>query len=158
MKTARMLVGGAVATFLIAMGALALARGPSGASLPTPAVSIGEVQETPSTPLPTPSPSNTPGVDISGPCDEAEHANDPRCAGLQVPATGVQVGGVDISGPCDEAEHANDPRCTNPSAEDDRSGPGDGGTDDDRSGPSGDDEDNSGPSENSGPGNASDDD
>ena len=24
--------------------------------------------------------------DISGPCDEAEHANDPRCAGVTVPA------------------------------------------------------------------------
>jgi hypothetical protein len=23
------------------------------------------------------------GVDISGPCDEAEHANDPRCTGVQ---------------------------------------------------------------------------
>ena len=23
------------------------------------------------------------GVDVSGPCDEAEHANDPRCAGVQ---------------------------------------------------------------------------
>jgi len=59
---------------------------------------------------------NTAG-DISGPCDEAEHANDPRCGG-QAPATGggnnnaPATGGVDISGPCDEAEHANDPRCT----------------------------------------------
>ncbi len=24
----------------------------------------------------------SPGVDISGPCDEAEHANDPRCTGV----------------------------------------------------------------------------
>jgi hypothetical protein len=74
-------------------------------------------------------------VDISGPCDEAEHANDPRCAGVVVAATTAPSttapsttgpstvpsttvpsttvpGGVDISGPCDEAEHANDPRCT----------------------------------------------
>ena len=59
--------------------------------------------------------------DISGPCDEAEHANDPRCAG-QAPATG----GVDISGPCDEAEHAGDPRCTGAPAGGrvDNSGPG----------------------------------
>src|SRR5262249_7414062 len=30
---------------------------------------------------------STPGttVDVSGPCDEAEHANDPRCAGAQRP-------------------------------------------------------------------------
>jgi hypothetical protein len=56
------------------------------------------------------------GEDISGPCDEAEHANDPRCTG-QAPGArddddAPAVGGVDISGPCDEAEHANDPRCT----------------------------------------------
>jgi hypothetical protein len=68
--------------------------------------------------------------DISGPCDEAEHANDPRCAG-QAPATGGNApapatGGVDISGPCDEAEHANDPRCTGAPAGGrvDNSGPG----------------------------------
>ena len=90
------------------------------------------------------------GVDISGPCDEAEHANDPRCAG-QAPATGGNApapatGGVDISGPCDEAEHANDPRCTGAPA---------GGRVDDN--PGRDDDagrvDNSGPgSSNSGPG------
>ena len=32
-------------------------------------------------------------VDISGPCDEAEHANDPRCTG------GGETGRVDNSGP-----------------------------------------------------------
>ena len=26
-----------------------------------------------------------PAADVKGPCDEAEHANDPRCAGAQVP-------------------------------------------------------------------------
>jgi hypothetical protein len=84
--------------------------------------------------------------DISGPCDEAEHANDPRCNG-QAPAAGddqapAQGGGVDISGPCDEAEHAGDPRCTGAPT-------GGGTTDDDRGG------DNSGPgSSNSGPGSA----
>jgi hypothetical protein len=65
------------------------------------------------------------GVDISGPCDEAEHANDPRCGG-QAPANEAPAqGGVDISGPCDEAEHANDPRCTGaPTGRVDNSGPG----------------------------------
>jgi hypothetical protein len=64
------------------------------------------------------------GVDISGPCDEAEHANHPRCAGVQVPQPAG--GGVDISGPCDEAEHANDPRCTGAGGAGrvDNSGPG----------------------------------
>jgi hypothetical protein len=73
------------------------------------------------------------GEDISGPCDEAEHANDPRCTGVQAPAArddddAPATGGVDISGPCDEAEHANDPRCTGaPVGDEDRvdnSGPG----------------------------------
>jgi hypothetical protein len=64
-------------------------------------------------------------VDISGPCDEAEHANDPRCAGVTVPRAAARVGGVDISGPCDEAEHANDPRCAGAAgARSDNSGPG----------------------------------
>jgi hypothetical protein len=90
--------------------------------------------------------SDTPaGVDISGPCDEVENANDPRCTGTQPDAdvgTTTTTAGVDISGPCDEAEHANDPRCTGAATDDDgrrNRGPGGGGDDhEDRSGPSGD--------------------
>ena len=98
--------------------------------------------------------------DISGPCDEAEHANDPRCTGVTVPGADDDDNRDDddpgdISGPCDEAEHANDPRCTG-AAPADSSGPGPGGQDDDdRSCPSGDD--NSGPSDSSGPGSGGDD-
>ena len=78
--------------------------------------------------------------DISGPCDEAEHRNDPRCAGTPAPApapvvtTADDEGPGDISGPCDEAEHRNDPRCTGGTTTDDRSGHGSGGGGDDRSG------------------------
>ena len=65
--------------------------------------------------------------DISGPCDEAEHRNDPRCAGAGTPApapapgvtTADDDGPGDISGPCDEAEHRNDPRCTGGGTADD---------------------------------------
>jgi hypothetical protein len=109
------------------------------------------------------------GVDISGPCDEAEHANDPRCGG-QAPANQAPAHtGVDISGPCDEAEHANDPRCTvAPSGRVDNSGPGsvNSGHDDDvdddhggehRSGPGGGGDDDGG-GDNSGPGGGGDDD
>ena len=64
--------------------------------------------------------------DVSGPCDEAEHANDPRCAsggGRHHETAGDHHGrgrddgaedvrdaeiGEDVPGPCDEAEHAND--------------------------------------------------
>jgi hypothetical protein len=80
-------------------------------------------------------PDNT-AIDISGPCDEAEHANDPRCAGVQAPTATAPA--EDISGPCDEAEHANDPRCTGVGVgDDDSSGPGNGGDidEDDSSGP-----------------------
>lgn len=95
----------------------------------------------------------TTGTDISGPCDEAEHANDPECTGGAVREEdrsgrdhpeddGTSDVGEDISGPCDEAEHANDPECVGVSAAgtpidddaedryDDSSGPGSG--DDDR--------------------------
>jgi hypothetical protein len=36
------------------------------------------------------------GVDISGPCDEAEHANDPRCTGV---GAAEDTGRLDNSGP-----------------------------------------------------------
>jgi hypothetical protein len=40
------------------------------------------------------------GVDISGPCDEAEHANDPRCTGVQPGDDGDNSGpGSSSSGP-----------------------------------------------------------
>ena len=72
-------------------------------------------RETTTTDDTTTTPGDDAAEDISGPCDEAEHANDPRCTRADAPAdddgTPAQ-GGEDISGPCDEAEHANDPRCT----------------------------------------------
>ncbi len=93
----------------------------------------------------------TSAEDVSGPCDEPEHATDPRCTGEgtaaggndddrepavepSVTTTGTTTGAEDVSGPCDEPEHATDPRCT-----------GDGATTDggeDRSGSSHDDNDN----------------
>jgi hypothetical protein len=105
------------------------------------------------------------GVDISGPCDEAEHANDPRCTGqAQAQQQAPAQGGVDVSGPCDEAEHANDPRCTGaPSGRVDNSGPGsvksghdDDDGDEDHSGPGGGGDDHRG-GDNSGPGGDDDD-
>jgi hypothetical protein len=117
-------------------------------------------------------------TDISGPCDEAEHANDPECTGVIVPTDDVTPtpdddrrfdddGVGDISGPCDEAEHANVSECTGAAVDDDSSGPGPGdeGRDDDNSGPGDGDDDNSGPGDgdddgdddNSGPGDGDDD-
>ena len=63
------------------------AVGPSDGTSTLPASSTGttETIETDNT-----------GVDISGPCDEAEHANDPRCTGAGAAA---DAGRVDNSGP-----------------------------------------------------------
>ncbi len=114
----------------------------------------------------TTAPDSVDGVDISGPCDEAEHADDPRCAGVVVtgstgsagstgsttsttfdrPTTSTTMGDrEDISGPCDEAEHADDPRCAGTgTADSGRSGrDSDDDSDDDRSGSSGSSDDDS---------------
>ncbi len=73
-----------------------------------------------------------PGEDISGPCDEAENANDPRC-------TGVGDDRDDNSGPGNGQDDDRDG-----DDRDDNSGPGNGHDDDD--------------DDNSGPGNGDDDD
>jgi hypothetical protein len=62
--------------------------------------------------------STSAGEDVSGPCDEAEHADDPRCAGVSVATGAADASGEDVSGPCDEAEHADDPRCTGSTGDD----------------------------------------
>ncbi|MBA2274000.1 MAG: hypothetical protein H0W21_08900 [Actinobacteria bacterium] len=85
-------------------------------------VAQGATSETQATPFR--GGASQPQVDVSGPCDEAEHANDPECAGNNRStqddgarmtggdeAKDVLEPGEDISGPCDEAEHANDPEC-----------------------------------------------
>ena len=46
---------------------------------------------------------NEPGEDVSGPCDEAEHANDPRCTGPQ--AASADKNADDNSGPSDDSGH-----------------------------------------------------
>src|SRR5687767_15554196 len=83
------------------------------------AVGLGDFEPAPVVSLPAASTTTTTGTtgttitddgaeDISGPCDEAEHRNDPRCAGTAATATtGTTTtgdGAGDISGPCDEAE------------------------------------------------------
>jgi hypothetical protein len=65
------------------------------------------------------------GVDISGPCDEAEHANDPRCTGA--PSTRVDNSGPGSqnSGPGSVNSGRDDD-----DGDDDHSGHGGGGDDD----------------------------
>ena len=62
---------------------------------------------------------NEPGEDVSGPCDEPEHAGDPRCTGTQ--SAGTDNDADDNSGPSDDSGHDG--------GGDDNSGPG-GGHDD----------------------------
>jgi hypothetical protein len=69
---------------------------------------------------------NEPGEDVRGPCDELEHANDPRCTGA--PAAGDDDNGADDRG-----------------GDDDSSGPGPNSGPSDSSGHDGDRDDNSGP-------------
>jgi len=69
-----------------------------------------------------PTPGLTTGEDISGPCDEAEHANDPRCTG----GTGADGDGNDDDRSGSNRDSDDD------SNDDDRSGPNSGsGSDDD---------------------------
>jgi hypothetical protein len=90
--------------------------------------------------------------DISGPCDEAEHANDPRCTGALAPRVedgdDHRRGGdefEDHSGPgrggddFDDDDHSGSGRGGGDDFDDDHSGPGGGGDDDD-SGHGGDDD------------------
>ena len=76
--------------------------------------------------------------DISGPCDEAEHANDPRCTGASV----VQPRGGDDDDD-DDDRHNRGPGNAEPDDDDDDAGdrhnrgPGNRGGDDDSSGRSG---------------------
>src|SRR4029078_4362615 len=95
------------------------------------------------------SPQVTPAADVKGPCDEPEHATDPRCAGPQVPEDNNQNEVGDANNPAndDQGEDANDDN---------------GVADADQGEDAGDDNDvehhgNRGPgSPNSGPGNADD--
>ena len=66
------------------------------------------------------------GEDVSGPCDEAEHANDPRCTGATAPQMQADDDGPNHDVGDDHGEHGDD----------DRGGHGGGGGDDDRSGSS----------------------
>ncbi len=112
------------------------------AGIATAAVTLGQ------------SSSTTPGtIDVKGPCDEPEHANDPRCAGPQIPEDDPTAGptpnptpSADDDGPFDDGPFDDDDGVDN-SGPSENSGPGNADDEGD---------DNSGPSENSGPGNADD--
>ena len=93
--------------------------------------------------------------DISGPCDEAEHANDPRCTGVEV------AGDDDDDGDDDAIDHHRRGHGSGDEAED-NSGPGSGDDDHDSSGPGSGGDDSSGPGsghddDNSGSGSGDDD-
>ena len=142
-----------------------------------------ETVETTTETVETPKPDNAGGVDISGPCDEAEHANDPRCAGTTTPPAtggdpvdddaGEDVGDddgpapapaprVDNSGPgsmnSGPGSVNSGPGNAEDRGDDDNSGPGSGDDDDDdHSGPGHGGDDSGGDDDNSGPGSGDDD-
>jgi hypothetical protein len=77
---------------------------PSDGTSTLPASSTGTTEDRTATapdtavqaPPPAPAPAPSAGVDIPGSCDEAEHANDPRCTGV---GAADDAGRVDNSGP-----------------------------------------------------------
>ena len=76
---------------------------------------------------------NEPGEDLRGPCDEAEHANDPSCTGA-APAAGNDDNGADDRGNDDSSGPGPDSGPSDSSGQgggsDDNSGHGGGGHDD----------------------------
>ena len=118
---------------LLALGALIAAVG---AGIALASIGGSDTSSPTLSPVVSTDGTTTGGVeDISGPCDEAEHRNDPRCKngaddhrgrdGRQDDDNdGVREPGEDISGPCDELEHVNDPRCTGAGDVEDNSGSG----------------------------------
>ena len=133
---------GMLSLALVGTGGLVAAVEGFGGSDPLPTVSLpaastdstttGETTTETTTTVATTTAGTTTGTttgedeDISGPCDEAEHANDPRCTGAAT---------VD--------DDRDDDRGHDDDRDDDRSGPGH-GDDDDHDDDSGGDEDNSG--------------
>jgi hypothetical protein len=71
---------------------------------------------------------NEPGEDVRGPCDEAEHANDPSCTGV-APAAGNDDNGADDRGNDDSSGDSSGPGPN--SGPSDSSGHGGGNDDDD---------------------------
>jgi hypothetical protein len=114
-----------------------------------------------------PAPQPTTSVDVKGPCDEAEHANDPRCDGTQVPEDrpGAGVDGANDDGPNHDANDdngggngANDDG-PNHDANDDNggvNGANDDGPNHDANDDNGGEDEHSGPSDSSGPGSGED--
>ncbi len=74
---------------------------------------------------------NEPGEDLRGPCDEAEHANDPRCVG-GAPATTVTTRDDDDRGGPNRGPGSGDDHGyrSGPGSGDDHGGGGHGGGDD----------------------------
>jgi hypothetical protein len=85
-------------------------------------------------------PAGTPAVDVSGPCDEAEHANDPRCTGGVAPRVEDNQQADDPAGHDVGDDHGAGNHADDRGQVEDHSGPGRGGDD-----ASGEVEDHSGP-------------
>jgi hypothetical protein len=89
-------------------------------------------------------------ADVKGPCDEAEHASDPRCAGAQVPEDNDQAENEDANddngqanddGPNHDVNDDNGGDDSGPSADSGHGGGGDDSSGSDHSGHGGGDDD-----------------
>jgi hypothetical protein len=95
-----MALGGAGLAALATVLAVALA----GSGQPT--TNVGTLPATAAT-VTAPSGTTVPeaGEDVSGPCDEAEHANDPRCTGATAPQTQADDDGPNHGAGDDHGDH-----------------------------------------------------
>jgi hypothetical protein len=116
------------------MTSLDSTNSPTIGTVPPPATGTGTVRQEDSG-LEQRGRANEPGEDLRGPCDEPEHANDPRCTGA--PGAGVDDNAEDDRGDDHSTRGSSGPGAS--SGPDDRSGHDDDGRDD-NSGHGGDDD------------------
>jgi hypothetical protein len=114
------LLAGIIAALFVGVGVAAASSLTSRDDSPTPINSVSTLDSTASTGTTERTGTTETGEDVSGPCDEAEHANDPRCTG----------GALDD----DRGGNSGSGRSGADDGDDDHGGRGHGGGDDDRSG------------------------
>jgi hypothetical protein len=122
----KLVIGLAAFVLLAAGGALAgnaLTDSSPNDAITTATTTVGETANDDVTTTTTTAPAET-GEDVSGPCDEAEHANDPRC-------TGALTGEREDRGDDDDNRgRGDDDRGDDHRSHEDRSGPNRGSDDD----------------------------
>jgi hypothetical protein len=144
------LLAGIIAALIVGVGVAAASSLTTSNDDPVPTSSISTLDSTASTSTTestgttetTPTTSTQTGEDISGPCDEAEHANDPRCTGGATTQDDDRRGrGRDEDDRADDHGGRGRDHAEDDGGADDHSGRGHSGGDEDRSGSNSGDDD-----------------